>query len=253
MRAHYLSMSRMSLAYLCAFGMRSDAAQFPRPAGAAAQTGSVVHAHIERHVNHDEGPPDFGKYSTDVLAEAAELFSPKLRGWLDATAWTACEIGIRYDSAIDSSTVGPRRGEPGYEDVGPRVLPGTLDLVHVDYAESLVTVVDAKSGKLVTDTEQLRAQAVAASRLYGVKRARVGYVYARKTKCDEPKWTYLDEDALDLEAGRIARLLRTLPMAKPAPGDDHCWKCDARPGCPAFGAALAQNDRAQLEAAGFFS
>ena len=75
--------------------------------------------------------------------------------------------------------MGARRGEAGYSEVTPSVLIGTLDLVHVD--GDLVTVVDAKSGKLVTDTEQLRAQAVAASRLYGAKRARVGYVYARKT------------------------------------------------------------------------
>ena len=129
------------------------------------------------------------------------------------------------------------------------VLPMTLDGVHV--AGDLVTVVDLKSGKIVNDTEQLRAQAVAASRLHGAKRARIGYLYARKTKCDEPKWTELDEDALDAEAGRIGRLLRTLPLAEPVAGE-HCWRCDARPGCKAYGAEQADASMRNLEKAGMF-
>ncbi len=67
----------------------------------------------------------------------------------------------------------------------------------------------------------------------------------RKTKCDEPKWVHLDADALDEQAGRIARLLRTLPSAEPNPGD-HCWRCDARPGCPAYGAEATALEAARV-------
>lgn len=246
MRAHHLSMSRMSLAYLCAYGFRPDVAQYPRPPGRPARVGSNVHTLIEQHV---KGKPLSLIGDESEQAEALEMFSPPLMAWLDRTTWTACEIGIRYDAAADKSEMGARRGEAGYSEVTPSVLIGTLDLVHVD--GDLVTVVDAKSGKLVKDTEQLRAQAVAASRLYGAKRARVGYVYARKTKCDEPKWLDLSEDDLDVEAGRIGTLLRKLPMAEPNPCD-HCWKCDARPGCPAYGAEAAESRMADLEGAGMF-
>lgn len=239
-------MSKMSLAYICAFGFRGEVEQFPRPAGKPARVGSNVHTLIEQHV---KGMPLALNGDESEQAEALEMFSPPLMSWLDKTKWTACEIGIRYDSAADASVVGARRGEPGYQDVTPSVLIGTLDLVHVD--GDLVTVVDAKSGKFVADTEQLRAQAVAASRLYGAKRARVGYLYARKTKCDEPKWTELSEDDLDVEAGRIGRLLRTLPMAEPNAGE-HCWRCDARPACPAYGATVADKTARDLEEAGFF-
>ena len=237
----------MSLAYVCAWSFRADAPQYPRPAGAPARIGSIGHKLAEVHVKTGTATVDL---STDYLvgsdpsevAAALELFSPPVKAFLDATKWTACEIGIRYDSAADAAVVGPRRGEPGYEDVSASVLPGTLDLVHVD--GELATIVDLKTGKLISDVEQLHVQSVAVSRLYpSVKRVRAGYAYMRKTKCDDPKWVHLDADALDEQAGRIARLLRTLPTAEPNPGD-HCWRCEARPGCPAYGA-----DATALEAA----
>ena len=56
---------------------------------------------------------------------------------------------------------------------------------------------------------------------------------------------------VDVEAGRIGTLLRKLPMAEPNPCD-HCWKCDARPGCPAYGAEAAESRMADLEGAGMF-
>lgn len=250
MRAHYLSASKMSLALVCAHGFRPDVEQFPRLSGSAAKTGTGTHTLAECAVIDFEGPADLSRLSDDEAAEARKLCSEKLVAWLRAHHWTAWEIGLRYDARTDTARIGPRRGEPGYEDHGAMVLPMTLDGVHV--ADDLVTVVDLKSGKLVDDTAQLRAQAVAASRHYGAKRARIGYVYARKTKCDEPKWVDLSEDDLDAEAGRIGRLLRTLPVAQPVPGD-YCWRCDARPACPAYGAEQAASSATELEQAGFFA
>lgn len=185
------------------------------------------------------------------LAEAVALFSAPLRAFLDSRKWTAVELGLRYDSRADVATEGPRRGGGhGYAGVGIHELPGTLDLVEV--RDDCVDVLDLKSGKLVQDREQLYGQGVAAARFYGKSKARVGYLYARKTKCDEPQWEELDADRLDEEAGRIARLLRVLPNAKPNPGEGYCWKCDSRPSCPAFGAASAEAKMEEMEAAGVF-
>lgn len=236
----------MSLAYICSYGFRSDVEQYPRPSGREARIGTLVHSMAEAFVM-GEPAPDRGEPTE--LAAARELFSAPLQAYLGAQKWTNWEIGLRYNAETDTTERAPRRGEPGYDDVGAMVLPMTLDGVSLE--GDCVTVLDLKSGKLVSDTEQLRAQAVAASRLYNAKRAKVGYLYARKTKCDEPVLTELDEDALDVEAGRIGTLLRRLPMTEPVPGD-HCWRCDARPGCPAYGAEATEKSASELEAAGFF-
>lgn len=250
MTSHHLSMSRLSLAHACSWSFRADAPQHPRPAGAPARIGSRTHKLMERYVKGggllEICPAD----ADEETREAFAFFSPPVRGFLASISWTACEIGLRYDSQTDTCTAGPRRGEPGYDEIAPTVLPGTLDLVAVE--GGVVTVADLKTGKHVTDREQLYGQAVAASRYFGVPRARVAYVYARKTKCDPPEWEELDADRLDEEAGRIARVMRRLPVAEPVPGD-YCWRCDSRPSCPAFGEAQASDSASELEAAGFWA
>lgn len=249
MKAHHLSMSRTALAKICSWSFRADAPQSPRPSGAPARIGTHVHKLIEVYVKQgvvlDVLPGDPAE-----VAEAKALFSKPLRAYLDSVKWTACEIGLRYNARTDTTKLGPRRGEPGYEDVSADELPGTLDLVHVDGDEAMV--LDAKSGKLVTDREQLYAQAVAVSRLYGVSTVKVGYLYARKTKCDAPELETLDADALDMHAGALSKVVRRLPIAAPVAGD-HCWRCDSKPACPAYGALAAGDSERELEAAGFFS
>ena len=111
------------------------------------------------------------------------------------------------------------------------VLPGTLDLVAI--ADGALWIPDLKTGKQQNaHPEQLYAQAVAASRRYGITKAFVGFVFARKTKCAEPAWEPLDADRLDYEAGRIRRTLRTLPTSRPVVNDG-CVYCPARDACPA--------------------
>ena len=80
----------------------------------------------------------------------------------------------------------------------------------------------------------------------------IGYVRALKTKVEVLDVEVLDADRLDEEAGRNAGALRRLPIAEPAPGERWCWKCSARPHCPAFGAAAAEAKMEDLEAAGYF-
>lgn len=250
MKAHHLSMSRAALAHACSWSFRADAPQHPRPSGAPARIGGGTHKCMDRYVNHSEVLTDIPGLAPEEAAEALAFFSAPVRSFLDSIPWTACEIGLRYDTRTDSTTLGPRRGEPNYDDIGPSIIPGTLDLVSVE--PDCVTVVDLKTGKHVADKEQLYVQAVAAARHYDVPNARVAYVYARKTKCDPPEWEKLDADALDAHAGRLSRLMRRLPTVQPVAGD-YCWKCDSRPSCPAFGAAQMDKDGVALEEAGFFA
>lgn len=230
-RSHRLSMSRMALARQCAYGFRADVEARPRPSGRPARVGSLVHLFVEQHVRGETVEIPAGADPHEA-AEARSIFEGPLRSWLGKQSWTSVEAGLRYDAGADSCSDGPRRGEPGYEEVGAMVLPGTLDLVRVDGAHGVVR--DVKSGKPPEDREQLYAQAVAASRRWKLETVEVGYVRALKTKVEELDVEMLDVDRLDAEAGRISGLLRRLPMAEPVPGDRHCWKCDARGVCPAF-------------------
>jgi hypothetical protein len=238
-------MSKMALAHKCAYGFRADVETFPRPPGKEARIGTFFHKLVEGHVKGAQ----FGIGESEEAEEARSRFSAPLITYLDSIPWAHAEIGIVYDSRHDEAYTRGGRGTPGYGQHEDGAIAGTLDLVVIEPDAALV--IDAKSGKLVKDREQLYAQAVAVSRAFKVDTVRVGYLYGRKTKCDPPELETLDADRLDHEAGRIARLLRKLPMAEPNPGD-HCHFCEAKPGCKAYGASRAEDGERELEQAGYF-
>lgn len=246
--SHRLSFSRMSLAHACSFGFRSDVAAVERPAGRPARIGSAVHTMVELAVR---GEVKALAEEPDIVAEAQAIFDGPLSGFVKSQEWTACELGLRYDAEADACTIGPRRGEAGYDEVGAMVLPGTLDLVLVEGTRA--RVYDVKSGKMPEDKEQLYAQAVAVSRLYGVDTVEVAYARALKTKLQADDVEVLDAARLDEEAGRIARVLRKLPTSQPVPGEKYCWRCNARGACPAFGAETADAKMRTLEEAGLWA
>ena len=216
----------------CLYPFRPDVDARERPPGKEARHGSATHKLMEQHEAKKRGLEiSLDGIDPSDLAAGKVLFEGPFRGWLDRHTWDACELGLRYDAENDTATIGPRRGEPGYEAIGPMVLAGTLDLVRI--ADGALWIPDLKTGKKDNaHPEQLYAQAVAASRLYGITTAYVGFVFARKTKCDEPAWEALDADRLDAEAGKIRRKLRMIPDAEPVinPG---CVYCNARHVCPA--------------------
>lgn len=223
-----LSMSRLWLIYKCQYFARSDISYQESPSGRPARIGSITHKLAECQVKNVDVHLD--DCDLTEIAEAKALMDGPFGGWLDSTSWTDCEIGLRYDAETDTSTLGPRRGDDGYDDHGPMVLKGTLDLSKLE--PEWVDIVDIKTGKVDNaHIEQLYGQAVAAARYYGRPTARVGFVFPRKTKVIEPGWELLDADRLDYEAGRIRRALRMIPDSKPTPGD-HCWRCPARSVCP---------------------
>lgn len=241
-------MSKMAIAYACLYGFRADVDAPPRASGRPALIGNGTHWKVADVLGAHVKKPDL---SDTIWAEANAIYDGPLRGWLAARTWTVCEAGLAYDASKDVCEDGPRRGEPGYDDCGPMLLRGTLDLVLVE--PERIVLRDLKTGKPPEDREQLYAQAVAASRRWKRDVVEIGYVRALKTKVEELDLETLDADRLDEEAGRIAGALRRLPMSKPVPGDRYCWKCDARSSCPAFGAAAAEAKEKDLEAAGFFS
>lgn len=240
-------MSKVGMAYLCGYGFREDVPSLPRLVGKAARIGSATHAIVDSVVNGT--PFDDTAHDPEDLAAAYAIYEGPLTAFVASRSWTVCEVGYRYDSQADTAERGPRRGEDGYDDVAPHVMHGTVDLVHVEGDEALC--VDLKTGKPPEDAEQLYAQAVAISRAHGVKRVRVQYARALKTKLDILNDEVLDEDRLDAEAGRQARLLRMLPVSQPVPGE-WCWKCDAWQSCPAKRDGRSDDQQRELEAGGFF-
>lgn len=247
MRAHRLTMSRMARAHACAFPFRMDVEQTPRPSGKEARIGSVTHGFVDALIN---GGEYVGEEDEAIRSTGKAIFDGPLSGWLSARTFTHCEIGLCYDAANDACEDGPRRDEPGYEEVGSMQLRGTLDLVRVE--DDRIVLRDLKTGKPPTDREQLYAQAVAASRRWKKNIVEIGYVRALKTKVEELDVETLDADWLDEEAGRIARVLRRLPTAEPVVNDKCDW-CDARGACPAYGAERAAATEKDLEEAGFFA
>jgi hypothetical protein len=203
--------------------------------GRAARVGSLVHLFCEMYLKGESAKQD--DVDPMILAEALALFTDHLKAWLEPWRGGYVEVGLRYDSEQDMSEVGPRRGEPAYEDHGPAVLKGTLDLARIE--AGVAWIADIKTGqKANTHPEQLYAQAVAFSRLpiartMGVTKVNVGFAFVRKTKAPDPQWEELDADRLDHEAGRIRKALRMLPVSEPQRGD-WCWRCSARTGCPAW-------------------
>lgn len=220
---HRLSFSGLGLSYHCGYSFREDVVYERKPVGRAAQLGTMVHSLVEAAVEGRSLVQD-GPLASDALA----VFNGPLKNYIESTRWDLCEVGLRYDADNDVCQDGPRRGERGYEGVAPLELPGTIDLVQINGDEALV--VDLKTGKPPKDSVQLYAQAVAVTRRYGLKTARVQYARALKTKLEILNDEFLDPDRLDEEAGRIRHRLRTLPTSEPTPGE-HCFICSYRDNC----------------------
>jgi hypothetical protein len=230
-RAHRLTLSRLSLASKCLYGFRGDITVVPRLPGNPAKVGSCVHNIVARRRRSDL---PIEEYSQDIRNMAQPIADGPIEAHLQRTAWLVVEQGFLYNAETDTTELGPRRGEPGYDDVEPMQIRGTVDFVAAPSMtlDGNALVEDLKTGKPPEDSHQLYGQAVTVSRRFNWNRVRVRYARALKTKMELLNEEVLDIDRLDEEAGRIRGLLRMLPTSEPTPGD-HCWKCDAWQVCPA--------------------
>jgi hypothetical protein len=230
---HKLSGSKYHLALLCAYPFRPDVVWPDRPAGTSAKVGNATHAIVEvGQRRRIERNPYLADPVVDCELEAYPL-ARRANAWLDEVSVPrAVEVAIIYDAATDTARLAPSGGHREYGALGPMEIPTTLDLVWTDAEE--VTVRDLKTGqKRYAHVEQLYIQALAASRLYGLSRAKVGFLWARKTKCEADSLEDLGPGELEAESWRAASVMRRLPVAQPEPGD-HCFSCPlGREMCPA--------------------
>ncbi len=237
-----LTGSRYHLAVLCAYGFRPDVEVVERPVGKSAEVGTETHSFVESSLaGHDMSSLFFGEDATRIGTQAVTWLATQPKH-------TACEIKLVYHAVNDTARIVDDASYPGPRNYGPLAneeIPVTLDLVWVE--SDSVTVRDLKTGKKENaHREQLLVQALAASRFYGKSKARIGFLFARKTKVDPTPLEDLDETALDEASWEVARVLLGTATARPMRGQ-HCWFCDARPVCPAH-EAPTDEERTEMNA-----
>lgn len=242
-------MSSVNLARSCAHGFREDVESVERPSGIEAQIGTGAHSLVEDWY-HGRTARSLG---ADIVDKATRHAAQAIK-WLEPRRARIlfCEIGLRYDAENDRGTDGPRRGEPGYSPLDAMLIPGTLDLA-LRGEDGVLEVLDLKTGqKKYAHEDQVYTQGLALARKLRETRVRVGFLFAKLTKCDEPVMRELDENALDVHAGILHGLMRHLLVARPEAGE-WCWRCNARPWCPARQDQRADESASDLESAGFFA
>lgn len=227
MRSHRLSLSRL---LPCLWWARPDVDCPDDPPGKSARVGTLVHRMSEGHTGLGRS---FSQEGVDLheLAKALSIFNGPLKGWVEA--WAASpgehfvEARLRYDADEDRVFEVPRRDEPGYTRPGSMQVTGELDFVTV--LPDAIEQIDLKTGKKENSLEsQLRGYAILGQRKWQRPVVRSAFLYARKTKVELTPWLELDADAIDAEAGKLRRALRTLPTAERVKGD-HCFKCPMGP------------------------
>lgn len=227
MRAHRLSLSRL---LPCLWWARPDVECPDDPPGKPARVGTLVHKMAEGHTGIGR---TFSQDGVDLheLAEALSIFNGPLKAWVEA--WSRSpgdhfvEARIRYDAEEDAVFDAPRRDEPNYQPPGATQVTGELDFVTV--LDDAIESVDLKTGRKENSLEsQLSAYAILAQRRWNRPVVRSAFLYARKTKVELTPWIEMDTDAVDAEAGKLRRSLRTLPQAERVRGD-HCYRCPMGP------------------------
>lgn len=221
-----LSGSRYHLAIVCSYPFRPDVAVMEREPGKAAQLGTEVHDYVEKVASGADVAP--GLYS-----EEARRVGDRALTWLrEVDPPTHLEIAIVYNAETDTARRIVGRGHRDYGELAPMEIPVTLDLVWV--YEDHVVVRDLKTGsKSHAHREQLVIQALAATRLFDKPEAHIGFLWARKTKCEADPLETLTADMLEAESWAAASVLRQIPSARPVTGSQ-CFFCPVgRESCPA--------------------
>lgn len=229
-----ITASKVHAARRCGYAFRPDVPKTPREPGKAAVMGTAAHEELEALIKLGVGPQAPSKSMMNASYPKHERHAYQAYLWVyEYGLPTHVELGFLYNTETDTAALGPRRGEPGYDVTPEHCIRGTFDMVWD--LKGTGTVIDYKTGKVKNaHVDQLKIQAVAASRIWGFKGVAIGFLFSRLTKVIEPKFEYMNEDDLDSEAGGLRKLLHVIPTAEPTQGD-HCRWCDVTPGaCPVW-------------------
>jgi hypothetical protein len=245
---HHLSLSRWGLIsgtdeeQGCAYWARPDVNLPDDVPGKGARVGRICHELWHGYILFG-GEHDRPEWIREDYADALAIMRGPIRRffdeWRELPGEKHVELRLRIDARTMRTSEAPRRGEPGYTRPGPAEVTGELDLVRIH--DGIAWVEDLKTGsKRHVSNAQLAAYGVLASRHFGVEQVRHRFVYALKTKVNLTEWVAMDGDTLDAEAGHMAKVLRTLPMAQPVPGSNCEYRCPLKRGnCPAFVSQVA--------------
>lgn len=229
-----ITASKVHAARRCGYAFRPDVPKTPREPGKAAVMGTEAHELLEAMIlMHTIVCKD-----KDALRHAKQAYD-----WVcDFGRPTHVEKGFIYNTETDTAELGPRRGEPGYDVTPEHCIRGTFDMVWDQHNGGIV--IDYKTGKVENaHVDQLKIQAVAASRIWGFKGVSIGFLFSRLTKVIEPKFEFMSEDDLDSEAGGFRKLLKVIPTAEPTHGD-HCRWCEVTQGsCPIWANAAFEQQQ----------
>ena len=213
---------------------------------ALPQSGSESKAADDGNARH--------RLLADVIESKTTRTDPPLREWLDRVlddeatmgllVGSVAEVSLHWHPATDAAQVLGIRLERAYESVPEGAFFGTADYLRAD-ADG-VMVADLKTGLSEVPhpsrNAQLRFLALAACRVHGLDRARVGLLHAPEGRA--PWWEWADIDAFELEviAAELRRLVERIEWARRdvAKGKtprvvvgEHCTWCPARFSCPA--------------------
>jgi hypothetical protein len=222
----------------------APSAIFPRSETSTdyAAKGVVVHAYL-RDVNAMGAENALERVPAEhrVACEAIDLSA------LPASKPDAYAAEVSFAYAVETGEAREigRNLERGYEGLlGPREIPGTLDVIGL--TEDAVVVLDYKSGFAdlgpAKENWQLRIGALAAARAYGRSRAHVGII--RITEDGEPRYQRADLTELDLDAteeairqvvDRVERAEAEFELGRQPTTVEgaHCKYCPAFNFCPA--------------------
>lgn len=215
--------------------------QVTAPSSPWAESGRAIHAYVESVVRG--GTP----------AEAAQRVPAELRdtalaldtdNWpVDLQAGWKPETAVLYDMDADAAEILDAAAR-SYGHRGRNAVVGTADLVRVH--DGVVYVIDVKTGRgwlpRPSESGQLRALALAFSRVYGVDSAEVGHL--RVDTNDGRAWLDLDAlDALELATVReqLLEARESVEAERVAPKEGPwCRYCPAFPVCPAKAALVTE-------------
>lgn len=188
--------------------------------------GNEAHGYVEAKVQGFEPPP---------VSDDAKRIGETACAWLDdVDVPTGVEIAIVYDAGTDTARRVHPKNHREYGELGQLEIPMTLDLFWDLPEEDCVVIRDLKTGKKEhAHVEQLEMQALGLTRLLGRSKARVGFLWARKTKTEAPPLIELSASDLEAAAWRAASVMLGIPTSTPVTGQQ-CWLCPlGRAACPA--------------------